>query len=135
VRSLLIAIALACAVQPAEATSRFADAKLRALVLRVRAAAVARDVQALARLVDRDFTTGEEQSRANSLEELRQSPQLLQDLVVVIDARNCRVKPALVQCEAHPRNAPPGRRAMVIFTRDRGRWSLAMFSPVSDSIP
>jgi hypothetical protein len=105
---------------------------LRMFMARVRAVAVARDARALALLVDRGFTTGEEMSRAESLAELSARPQLLDELVTILDAGRCDVETTGAQCQVHVPGTPPDRRALAIFVRERGRWRLGVFAPASD---
>jgi hypothetical protein len=106
---------------------------LRAFMSRVRTAASARDVHALARLVDREFTTGQELTRGQSLGELRANPALLDDLTAIIDAAHCDIEPNRAQCAARIPGTPPERRALAIFLRlPGGGWRLGVFLPASD---
>jgi hypothetical protein len=132
------AVAIGCAllalagVARADASVPWATGDLGAFVARLRAASSARDVRAVARLVDREFTTGEEQGRADSLDELRAAPALLDQLADLIDHGHCTVEPGHVQCDRFVAVPPDYRHgAIAIFGRVHARWRLLAFYPAA----
>jgi hypothetical protein len=101
---------------------------------RVRQVAEQHDLKGFARLVDREFTVGEEQGRAASLAELRREPRRLAKMVQIIDAGACyRTGARLVQCECpdpgpaldHTHNT---YSSFAIFERHGSRFVINVFS-------
>ena len=122
---LLLALDLTAAPSLASA-----PAELRAFASTLQAAAAARDVHAVARLTDREFTTGEELGRADSLAELRGNPALLDKLADLLAHGHCEIEPTHVQCDrfgAQPSQYNHGSIAML--GRTHGRWRLLAFYP------
>lgn len=126
-RVLVVLAALSTSTSSAKADDR--PPALAALMLRTRAAATSHSVDALARLVDREFTTGEEQDRRASLDELRRHPLLLDDLRLIVDRGTCHVDRDLAQCEVA---VGPVRRARAVFLRGSTGWRLSAFIPGHD---
>lgn len=131
-RWALISLLAASVAHADTSTSLPAPRGLREFMSRVRAVAAAHDVRALAKLVDREFTVGEELPRSSSLASLRSDPQVLDELVTVIDSGHCDIEPSRAQCEAHIAGSAPERRTIVIFLRERHRWRLGVFAPSLD---
>jgi hypothetical protein len=106
--------------------------ELQAFMSRVRIVAAARDARALAKLVDRGFTIGEELPRSYSLSAIRAKPAVLDELVSVIDNGRCTVDETSAQCTVHIAGSAPERRTFVAFVRERGRWRLGAFAPTAE---
>src|SRR5688572_7221131 len=90
---------------------------LQAFMARVRAVAAAHDAGALAKLVDRGFTIGEELPRSYSLSAIRAKPSVLDELVTVIDTGSCDIDEQRAQCEMHIPGSDPRRKTFAIFLR------------------
>jgi hypothetical protein len=137
-RAVLIALLLsmiatiAHADSSVEATPEPRPLALQKFMARVRMVAAAHDAGALAKLVDRGFTIGEELPRSYSLSAIRAKPSVLDELVTVIDTGHCEVDEVSAQCFVHIAGAAPNRRTFVAFVRERGRWRLGAFAPTAE---
>jgi hypothetical protein len=127
---LLTTVAHADTSASEEAQPRPRD--LQVFMSRVRTVAVTRNARALAKLVDREFTIGEELPRSYSLSAIRARPAVLDELVTLLDKGRCDVEERRAQCEVHIDGSPSGRRTLTIFLREGGRWRLGVFAPTSD---
>jgi hypothetical protein len=106
------------AAQPAPAVS----SEAQSVIARVRRAAVARDLRALARLLSSDFA-----AYGKDASSLRTDPEMLANLVKLIDAGCARTgddADPRILCRAHI-GSPGSLFDEARFARERGHWKLA----------